>query len=438
MSRWTPPAPVMLAAMAWLLAPPFSPVAQARQVAPSTLYTIYNDIRPCQSAPFPQCVTTRLIGATVGPDSGRVDWVRDVPTLFDIKEAYVTPDGGTLVYLGISQATGPGVYVHDVATGQTTTVAPFHGAKILLGNPARPEIYLFDGTGATVLSPSGTRRIDLPCRPNDRAGISADGRRASIAVVCGAFPNTTLGTIVFDTASGAVVSTQPYYGKVSADGDVLFTRDFANGVFLLQRRDVVSGQVLTQVTNPGFELIVDHGTGDVIDYNRGSSAYVIDGATLGTRWSTLFGSVGASNGPEPVIDPANGMLFAGLEGGGAYLADTRGRRLLGYVQFPAWFWPQLAVGPPVPRAPAGLASTVTGNAVALAWSAGGPPAAITRYVLEVGSAPGLSDIFSGLDVGLQTSFGASGVPPGTYYVRVRAGNYRGLGAPSSEVVVVVL
>ena len=43
----------------------------------------------------------------------------------------------------------------------------------------------------------------------------------------------------------------------------------------------------------------------------------------------------------------------------------------------------------------------------------------------------------GLDVGLQTSFGASNVPPGTYYVRVRAGNYSGLGAPSNEVEVQV-
>jgi hypothetical protein len=73
--------------------------------------------------------------------------------------------------------------------------------------------------------------------------------------------------------------------------------------------------------------------------------------------------------------------------------------------------------------------------VTLSWSLGGRTVAVTRYVLEVGSAPGLSDIFTGLDVGLQTSFGASNVPPGTYYVRVRAGNYSGLSAPSNEVVV---
>lgn len=411
--------------------------ADARQ-APSTLYVVFNDISPCGSMPFPGCPVTRVMRATVAPDHGRIDWVRDVPKLFDIKEAYVTPDGGTLVYLGISLATGPGVYLHDVATGGTTTVAPFHGAKILLGNPVRPEVYLFDGTGATALSPSGIRRIDLPCPPNDRAGISADGRRASVTASCGPVPLSTAGTIVFDSMTGAVVSNQPLYGKVSAGGDVLVTREFANGVFLLQRRDVVSGHLLTAVANPGFEMVVDAGSGDVLTYDRGShSVHVMDGVSLAVKWSTPFGTAIAANGPEPVIDPANGMLFAALDGGGVYIADTRGRRLLGYAYFAASTWARLAVGPPPPAAPGLMPAVVQGQAVHLSWRAGGAPAALTRYLLDVGSAPGLSDIFSGLDVGLQTSFGASGVPPGTYYVRVRAGNYSGLGAPSNEVVVQV-
>ncbi|MFN7976622.1 MAG: fibronectin type III domain-containing protein [Vicinamibacterales bacterium] len=92
---------------------------------------------------------------------------------------------------------------------------------------------------------------------------------------------------------------------------------------------------------------------------------------------------------------------------------------------------------PRPARPQQLAATVQGASVALTWTEGVSVAQTLRYVLEVGSAPGLNNIFSGLDVGLQTSFGASGVPPGTYYVRVRAGNYTGLGAPSNEVAVVV-
>jgi len=47
-------------------------------------------------------------------------------------------------------------------------------------------------------------------------------------------------------------------------------------------------------------------------------------------------------------------------------------------------------------------------------------AAPTRDVLEVGSAAGLRDLIPGNDVGPQTSFAASGVPAGRYYVRVRA------------------
>jgi hypothetical protein len=62
---------------------------------------------------------------------------------------------------------------------------------------------------------------------------------------------------------------------------------------------------------------------------------------------------------------------------------------------------------------------------------------VSRYVLEAGSGPGLSNVLSGLDVGPLSSYAASGVPSGTYYVRVRAGNYAGLGAPSNEIVVTV-
>ncbi len=85
-----------------------------------------------------------------------------------------------------------------------------------------------------------------------------------------------------------------------------------------------------------------------------------------------------------------------------------------------------------PPAPAGLTHTVSGDTVSLSWS---PSAGATGYLVEAGSSSGLANLaalsvsHNGLDV--------SSVPPGTYYVRVRATNACGVGAPSAEVVVSV-
>jgi len=86
-----------------------------------------------------------------------------------------------------------------------------------------------------------------------------------------------------------------------------------------------------------------------------------------------------------------------------------------------------------PGAPTNLTSGVAGSSVTLNWTAPseGP---VNGYQVEAGSAPGLANLAV---VGASgTAFGAS-APAGTYYVRVRARNAAGLGAPSNEVVVVV-
>ena len=59
--------------------------------------------------------------------------------------------------------------------------------------------------------------------------------------------------------------------------------------------------------------------------------------------------------------------------------------------------------------------------------------AATGYVIEAGSAPGLSDLAT-LPVGNVTRF-VTTPPPGVYYVRVRAINGRGPSGPSNEIVV---
>jgi hypothetical protein len=87
-----------------------------------------------------------------------------------------------------------------------------------------------------------------------------------------------------------------------------------------------------------------------------------------------------------------------------------------------------------PGAPQSLSSTVSGQFVQLNWAApaGGGQ---TEYQLEAGSAPGLANIASFI-LGNSPSFSVT-APVGNYYVRARARNGCGTGAPSNEILVAV-
>jgi hypothetical protein len=87
-----------------------------------------------------------------------------------------------------------------------------------------------------------------------------------------------------------------------------------------------------------------------------------------------------------------------------------------------------------PAAPFALTSTTTGTTVALSWQAS--PAA-TSYLIEAGSSPGASNLAASNTGSAATTFAASGVAPGVYYVRVRGSNACGTSAPSNQVTVSV-
>jgi enediyne biosynthesis protein E4 len=90
---------------------------------------------------------------------------------------------------------------------------------------------------------------------------------------------------------------------------------------------------------------------------------------------------------------------------------------------------------PPPGAPSNLTAGGSGFNVTLNWQAPVSGAALSGYLLEVGSAPGITNLAAFL-LGPATTLNAA-APPGTYYVRVRARNAAGAGSASNEVVVTV-
>jgi hypothetical protein len=95
------------------------------------------------------------------------------------------------------------------------------------------------------------------------------------------------------------------------------------------------------------------------------------------------------------------------------------------------------LGMNLPGAPQNLAwSVAAGGLVTLTWGAPASGGAVTSYLVEAGSSPGLADLATLSTGSAGTVFNAS-APAGIYYVRVRAVNGGGAGATSGEVVVVV-
>jgi hypothetical protein len=127
------------------------------------------------------------------------------------------------------------------------------------------------------------------------------------------------------------------------------------------------------------------------------------------------------------------QVLNALRNTGVAITDVGTQATYSRIRLDTAFQSFNAIGPPGP--PVNLTAIVTGNFVQLQWEAPLLGSTPTNYLVEAGSAPGLSNlgIFA---VGPARAF-ASLAPNGIYYVRVRAQNAFGTGPPSPEVVVVV-
>ncbi len=158
------------------------------------------------------------------------------------------------------------------------------------------------------------------------------------------------------------------------------------------------------------------------------SATLQNGNTAALNWSTVNAVSATINGQSVAL---SGTTSVPVSPGTTTFTIVATNAAGATVTEQAWVTAVSTQG--TPNAPQGLGYSIGGSSVYMWWGAPGSGEAPTGYVIEVGTAPGRSDLGT-IDVGRADRYTAA-VASGTRYVRVRAVNARGAGAPSNEVVI---
>jgi predicted phage tail protein len=168
------------------------------------------------------------------------------------------------------------------------------------------------------------------------------------------------------------------------------------------------------------------------------------GPTTGSTPSTYVVEAGATPGAANLANVTTGSTSTSFSatgvGAGVYYVRVKARNSVGTsgASNEATLIVGGGSGPcsGAPSAPGAL--FVTGNSggtVSFSWSASsGSP---TTYIIEAGSTPGTANLANSDLGGPATTFTASGVGRGTYYVRLRAKNACGTSGVSNEVTLIV-
>ena len=159
--------------------------------------------------------------------------------------------------------------------------------------------------------------------------------------------------------------------------------------------------------------------------------------------STYYIEAGSTLGSANLANVATGNTMttfsaAGV-GNGTYYVRVRAANAAG-ASAPSNEAVLVVPSPQAPGPPSGLTAAASGTLVQLNWNASAVSAqsgGAAGYIIEAGSGSGRSDLASFATGNTATSFSASGVGTGSYYIRLRATNAVGPSAPSNEVFLVV-
>ncbi len=195
-------------------------------------------------------------------------------------------------------------------------------------------------------------------------------------------------------------------------------------------------------------------TGEVVITPPSNLTRTVQGTTVLLSWGVPPGSqptsyvieAGSTSGASNITVFDTGSAATGLTVNnvppGTYFVRVRGKDAAGTG--PASNEVTVVVGGSGPPAanctPRDLTGIAVGSDVALGWnepSGSGSQCGSNSYLIQVGTSPGASNLAQVSTPGLIPGYTVSGVPAGTYYIRVRSQGPGGLSAPSNEVVVTV-
>lgn len=245
---------------------------------------------------------------------------------------------------------------------------------------------------------------------------------------------STAGIVAVDGVTGTALPWQPVIESRGLGSQVAHLNATATAVVASGLFDAVAGvpvhnlaifrtglaasprQMTAAVSNGTVTLGWQPGGGPF------ARSYVLEaGTTAGASDVGVF-AVGAVTRVTGVLAP--GTYFVRVRGVGDTGPGPAGSEVI--VTVPSTSTPPAAPGP--------LTASVSSGVVTLSWGAAAGNA--TSYVVEAGTAAGLTNIGALPTGNLDTSWSVP-APPGTYVVRVRAANAYGLGPASNEVAVVV-
>lgn len=247
------------------------------------------------------------------------------------------------------------------------------------------------------------------------ATTAPGGYIVDVATTAGQFqPAAPVGNA---TAIAAVVPPGVFYVRVRAGGAGGASDEVSNEIR-------VSGACIAPPRPP--TALVASLTGPTVSFTWTPPADAVTGYVL---------AVGSASGAEDIGTLRLGVAptVSGAAPPGTYFVHVRAVNGCGVSGPSGETFVTVGATIALPNAPFVLSAGVNGGTFALTWY---PQSDADGYILEAGTAPGLANLAT-LRLGANASLSIPGVPPGQYYVRLRAWNRAGSSAPSPDVIVVV-